>query len=468
MIIFIFWLIFLATHLIFLTFIPIFEDEALYLFLADKIFQNPAHYFFIYPENGLFPMFGYLISLVNLFFHDSFIAGRVLNILLTSTLVFWVVKVSSLFQMKKFFEFASIILLIISPIIHLNSRVALLDTSVLVFTAWYIYFAARYLQNPQLRYFIFFLISTLAAFLTKATALFGVIPVFFLIYQHYRQGTKRGIILAYLIVLIILGIIFFFFGSQISNDSGSSLITNQPSSLFLSKVKTNIWLTYHWSKVYYLPFLFLPLIFLIFYQKIRKYRFYYLMLIWLISSTIFMITLNRFYYPRHIFIISLPLIIITTAILSEIPRKIGLVILILISFMQLQLAWDIITQVSHANLALEDKFAYFENYTSGSQLSSIASTLREISGEQPLTVWLDGSYVLEYGLRREMKNDQGTFKSFRLDNNFLPNPIEVFKDQNKTTFVVTNRWEPKNIADLKLIKSFNVSFRHFQNLYLLP
>lgn len=468
--VFFFWIIFIIAHLIRLNQLPIFEDEALYLFLSDKISSSPFHFFFIYPQNGLLPMFGWLVSLVNIFFHDSLIAGRFLNVLLASTLIIWIVKIGKLLKMGRQFQLMSIILLIISPIIHLNSRVSLLDISVLVFTSWYVYFTLEYIKTANQRglFYLFFL--ALAAFLTKATSFFGLLPVVFLILQNYKRNKiiLLKLIAVYILVFAVFGLLIFFFGSQISGDSGSSLITNNSPLEILGKIKINIFLTYHWAKTYYLPFFFLPVIYFFFRNHFKNHKFYLLMIIWFLSSIVFMITLNRFYYPRHILILSLPLIVITCALLSEIPRRLGLILFIIICLARLQLSWNIVTSISQADLALEDRFEYFENYTSGSNLAKIASVLKELSNNKPITLWLDGSYVLEYGLRRELKDEQIIFKSYRLGDNFAPHsPSAVTKD-SLPTYVLTNKWHPLNLNQLKLVKSFDISFRHTQFLYIFP
>lgn len=474
-IIFLVWVIFIISHLINLTSLPLFEDEALYLLLSDQISLNQPQSFFIYPINGLLPMFGWLISLTNLFFHDSFIAGRFLNVLLTSTLIFWIVKIADLYKLNKLFQVMAFILLIISPIIHLNSRVALLDTSILVFTAWYIYFTAIYLKTTKNIYLFGLLFSLLAAFLTKATALFGLFPALFLIFADFRKDHKfkssyLKLFITYFVVCIILLIIFYLFGNQISKDSGSSLITNEKFLQIISKIKLNLFLTFHWAKAYYLSFVTIPFLFIFFYKKIKQWELYFLLAVWIFSSIIFMITLNRFYYPRHILILSLPIIIMSSAILSEIPKKIAIIFFILICSIRISLGLEIITQISHTDLALEDKFEYFENYTSGVNIKPIANTLKELSENQPIVVWLDGSYVLEYGLRKEINNNNNIqFKSFKLNGNFTQDsPQIVNKDSQRKTYVIVNRWSPPNINDLKLVKTYDNSFRHGQQLYLIP
>ena len=102
-----FWIIFVATHLINILQFPIFEDEAEYLLLAQQVFNNPIHDLFIYSLNGVLPMFGWLVSIFMIFIHDSLLAGRLLNVLLASTLVFWIDMIASLYKFNNIFGLCS-------------------------------------------------------------------------------------------------------------------------------------------------------------------------------------------------------------------------------------------------------------------------------------------------------------------------------------------------------------------------
>lgn len=474
MIIFFLWLVFIATHLLSITSIPIFEDEAIYLLLAEQINKNPWNNFFIYLQYGLLPMYSWFIALFNIFFEDSLIAGRILNTLLASTLILWLVKLGKLYKMPPLFSWIGASILITSPILLLNTRVALLDTLILVSTSWYLYFTAQSLATSSPKSLFGLFISLFVAFLTKATALFGISAAVFLMindFQKHRQPPPRylKILIIYFVSFFSLGALFFIQGQHVQEDSSSSLVSNLSFIKALAKIKENIFLTFHWIKIYYLPYFILPIIYLAFQKKLQKNNLYILMSIWFLSSLSIMIIFNRFYYPRHTLMLIAPLAVITTSLLLNIPRKIAILFFLSILLIQSHLSWSILTDVSRANVALEDKFIYFENYTSGKEIPNIATTIRQLSKRQPVTVWLDGSYVIEYGLRREMKKDQVNFKSFRLGDNFVERtPIEVIKDPEIVTFVVTNRFNPPNFPQLKLVQSFDVSFRHTQKLYTIP
>lgn len=470
--IFLFWTVFVFVYLVGVNVAPIFEDEAEYLLLADRIVKDPFSNFLIYLQNGIFPGFGWLVAAVVKFTRDSLIAGRLLNIFLASSLVLLLAKISELYKLNRNFSTISILLLISAPALLLNARIALLDTSVLVFTAWYIYFTAKVIGKPQKAYFILLFLSILLAFLIKPNAIFGLPAILTILFLDIRKRRLRDIHsrigLTFALALVPPFLFYLLFSNQINEGTGSSLMTNLNDAIY--QIKQNLFLTFHWSKVYYIqyiiPFLALPL----FYRSIKHKPLYLIMLIWIVSVSIGMITLNRFYFPRHMLMLVLPLIIISAGLLSEFPRKVGTFLTLLIIFLKLDLVWKITTSLPTAPIALEDKFSYFENYTSGKTLDDISSTLADLSKNEKITVWLDGSYVMEYGLRRELKDNQNIgLKSFRLDENFYSHDLlPVLKDKNIATYAIENRWSPTNVSSLKLIKTFTVSFRHGQQLYIVP
>ncbi len=471
-IIFLLWFVFILVYSIGVNSTPIFEDEAEYLLLSDQIVKEPLKNFLIYLQNGIFPGFGWLVAVVTKFTGDSLIAGRILNIFLASSLVFLLAKIGELYKLPKQFSVISILLLIASPALLLNSRIALLDTSVLVFTAWYIYLTAKIIQEPKKSTFILLFLSVLFAFLIKPNAIFGLPAVLIIIAWNVKERGFRKLHLHlgldYVLAIIIPLSFYMIFSRQINEVTGSSLMTNLSETIY--QIKQNLFLTLHWSRIYYFQYLIPLLAAPFFYKSIKYTKLYIIMLIWIISVFIGMIALNRFYFPRHTLMLVLPLIVIAAGLVSELPKRLGIILAFIIIIAKIDLDWKITTSLENAPIALEDKFSYFENYTSGKTLGDISNTLTDLSKNEPIIVWLDGSYVMEYGLRRELKDNKNiSFKSFRMDDDFYPHELRpVLKEKYVTTYALENRWSPTNANSLKLIKTFTVSFRHGQNLYLVP
>lgn len=460
-----FWILFVFLHIINFTNIPIFEDEAEYLLLAQEIYKNPIKEVFIYAQNGLFPFYGWIVSIGMFLIEDSLVVGRLLNILLASSLIFWVYQVYKLFRLTKTFTLFGIILFISSPIIFLNSRIALLDTTVLVLTCWYIYSTAALLREVNFKNSFFLFLSLTGAIFTKPTAFFGFATVLLLSFSVFSKEKLKNfyrIFIIFSLSLFLWGFLVFFYHGQILRDTGSSI-----SFLgIFERIKQNLWLTFNWINIYYFTFMIIiPLIFL-YRKRFKHYKLYFCMIGWIVAFLLSMVCFNQFYYPRHLVNISAPLIILLAGILSEIPTKTRLPLFILVIILQLGLSFKIVFSPEVANIALEDKFGYYENYTSGRKILEIANSLREIAGSDEIIVWTDGSYVMEYGLRRSLINSNIEIQSFRLGEQLLPHePRSVQKDNIKDTYIVVNRWTPSNLNDMKLIKTFDVSYRHSQYLY---
>lgn len=464
---FLFWATYILVHVINIHTFPIFEDEGEYLLLADQIVKDPTHNFFIYSINGLFPLYGWSVATVTSFLHDSLLVGRLINVILTSTLVLWVSKIASLHKLPVKFEWASQILLLTSPIILLNSRIGLLDSSVMVYTAWYVYFTDSYITRHKGSSALGMAIAFLAAMLTKATGVFGVPSIMLIILRAIKVPKKRRVVISsvsiFLFAFAISFMYFSFFGEQISSDSGSSLNLLLPVKEFLNSVRLRTWITLHWFWAYYLPYFLLPLS-LFLRNKNSPKPLIFSMILWLVTTLVIMISLNKFYYPRHILIDAVPLIVLLSLTLVSLKRNLAIAIFILAVLFQTNLSYKILRNPEQAPLALEDKFEYFENYTSGAKLGELSSFLTDQSRGRPTIVYLDGSYVMEYGLRHELVNTNIEFQSFRLGKDLLPGePKEIPLDQE--SFVVVNRWQPKNIQDLTLVATFPVSFRHSQYVY---
>lgn len=467
---FIFWALFVAAHLVNFLNIPLFEDEGEYLLLSEAIIKDPAKNFFIYSHNGLFPLYGWLIAIFNLLVNDALVSGRLVNILLSSTLVFWISCVARLHKLPQGFVWVAQPLLLTSPIILLNSHIGLLDTSVLVFIAWYIYFTDYYIQTHNKKVELGIGLAFLAALLTKATGIFGLPSCALIIFKAIRIPEKRRIIVNSLTIFALSFltsyIYFSFFGKQIKSDSGASITAFSSLSEFLEAFKLRTLVTWLWFKAYFLPYL-LILIMLLLKRGRNSYKTLYITMIALIFTSLFiMISLNRFYFPRHILTVVLPLIVIFSGLVSKLDWRLKVVFVSMTLIFQTTLSYKILADPRTAELALEDRFEYFENYTSGLNLGEISSFLLNVAGQEKILVWLDGSYVMEYGLRRQLPPNI-KIKSFRLDDNLSGvEPQEVYSTGEKT-YIVVNRWKPKNLNQLTLVREFPVSFRHSQYIYQL-
>jgi hypothetical protein len=470
---FIFWTSFIFLYSINLLRFPIFQDEGEFLFLVEKIIQSPAHNFFVSLNQGIMPVYIWAIYFVSKITSDTLLAGRLVNVICASTMFPLFILFGSLYKLPKRFANYCSFIFFFSPLVLLLIRISLLDMSVMVFVSWYLYFAASYFKKKQVKYLVFHLVFFLLAFFTKATAVFGIPPIVFLVLSSLQKDriTKevKFLTVSYLIIGILMFFFIKFFGRYFIFDSGLSLIFNLNRNQIFLKIKSNIWLLFHWLKVYYWPYILLIILGLFVIRNINNRQLVFLLVFWGAFSLISIVILNRYFYPRHVLMVVIPLIAIVSLILSKFNSSTALLLATLLVLGNLNLFKDILLHPEDSHIALEDNFQYFEDFTSGKNISVISRKIREVAGNKKIVLWLDGTWVMEYGLRREFKNaDNIIFKSYGLNLESVKTDISrVEKINSYPNYLLVNRTQPVTNSQLKLIMDFPVSFRLSQKLYLL-
>lgn len=478
-ILFLFWATFVLIFTDHLIKFPIFEDEAIHLLMSERLFNDPLNNFFIFMHHGFLPTLGWLIFLVRFFVEDSLFAGRLLNVLLASSLFFWLYLVRKEHKLPMRFFILSSILFLFSPILFLNSRVALFDTLVMVFSAWCLYLLILSLRKQRPVFHVLFFLMLLFCLLIKFTSLFIIPSLIYILYVKYKKTGKLAKCKYPLLILFFAFIAFFLiifpFFSSVSGVLETGLVFNLKIDDILSKVHQNFWLFLNWSKVYY-PFfplsIFFFVILLLGKRKTKGIELMVALLIWFITSMLTMVFFNRFFYPRHILMLLIPLQVIPIYVLLKYSLKVSCVFVIFLVLMGITLFRDLLLDFTKAEMAKEDRFQYLEDYTSGMNIDDIANFLSDKSMKNPsrkITVWLDGSWVMEYGLRRALKNNPRIeLKSFTdFESQRFAIPGKILKDDNELNYAVVNKYKPLNINSLVLEKVFSWQGYHPEYLYVV-
>lgn len=475
-ILFLFWITFILIFTNHLTKFPIFEDEAINLLLSERLFNDPSKNFFIFMRHGFLPTLGWLVFLARFFIKDSLLAGRLVNVLLASSLFPWLYLIRQEYKLSTRFFILSSTLFLFSPILFLNSRVTLFDTSVMVFSAWLLYFFVLVLKKPKPIFQILFFVVFLFCLLIKFTSLFILPSLVYLFLVAYKKTKKivvykRQIILL-LFALVCFVLIIFPFYHLVSGDLGTGLVFNLNIGAILTRIYHNFWLFLNWSNVYY-PSLPLSILFFLILildkQMVRGKDFMVALLVWFMVSLLTMVLFNRFYYPRHILVLLVPLTTIPIFILQRYSLKVSAIIVVFLVLMRLVLFGNLMfdTTFTKAEIAKEDRFQYFEDYTSGIEIDNIGKYLSEKATGKKIVVWLDGSWVMEYGVKRILRNNPNVeFKSFvDFESGRFGIPGKVSKDSSKPSYAIVNKYRPLNLKDLVLEKEFSWMGYHPVYLY---
>jgi hypothetical protein len=319
----------------------------------------------------------------------------------------------------------------------------------------------------------------LICLLLKFTALFIVPALCYLLLfsfrneaAHQRRYSLVALLLPLTAFLLIVQPYFFKVANILVSRSGTVFASPAVSTQIIQ----NFWLFLNWVKVYY-PYIvlsFIAFIILLFSKKrFPGHELMVALLIWFVTATLLTVGLDRFFYPRHLLILLVPLGVIPIFISLRYRIEVAVLLTFVMILWPFGLFKDLVFDQSFtkARVAKEDRFQYFEDYTSGINLDAIAGYISEkaaVNKEQTITLWLDGSWVMEYGLRRALKNVENIeYQSFIDFSAQPPGAVgNVTRDRNKLSYIVINKNWPLNKADLKLEKEFNWGGYHPEYLYV--
>ncbi|OGJ22496.1 MAG: hypothetical protein A2804_02990 [Candidatus Pacebacteria bacterium RIFCSPHIGHO2_01_FULL_46_10] len=169
--------LFLLTHFLFLTKLPVFSDEAIYIRWAQVAFNEPQKYAFLPMLDGKPPLHVWLMIPFLRIFSDPLFAGRAFSVLAGALTMLVVGKLVRLLGGKEREELLAMALVVVVPFWFLNHRMALADGLLVLFFSMALYFGLRLFLKPRRFEMFAFALSFGAALWVKTTALF-FIPVY--------------------------------------------------------------------------------------------------------------------------------------------------------------------------------------------------------------------------------------------------------------------------------------------------
>ncbi|MDO8582915.1 MAG: glycosyltransferase family 39 protein, partial [bacterium] len=182
-------------RLIFITNLPIFTDEAIYVRWA-QIALRDSSWRFISLTDGKQPLFVWAAMILMKFIHDPLLAGRLVSVIsgFFTMLGLWFLSFE-LFKNKKA-AFATAIIYVCYPFAQVLDRMALYDSMVGAFYVWSIYFSVLLVRKTRLdvAYTLGFLIG--GGILTKTTNFFSIylLPFILLIFDWAKPKTIARLI----------------------------------------------------------------------------------------------------------------------------------------------------------------------------------------------------------------------------------------------------------------------------------
>lgn len=465
--------------------IPIFGDEALYLWLADLAQKNSGN-FLKSVSYGVFPINIWLLAIL------EFITGHIFNPLLlgraietffdlgTAGLVFLTGK--RLFG--KVTGAVALVIYLTLPLSFFHSRFTLLDPLTNFFATAAVFSSLRLTDlkktNKILTAAVLLGLFLVLGFFTKpiAVVVYGAIittPILVLFSSKKKFNIEAvykpllGLSLGFLLLFISLLIFYFPVSHQFTDRFVSS--ADKSFSAIFSQVKGNLWLIYWWGKVY----LSLPIILVIIFSSLLIAINKQIKLLWLylwLGSLIFLEALfSARLFPRHILMIGPPSALIVSYFFTRIFGK-NLILMTFFLTLTLLLNFNLISKIiidpKTAPIALEDKQQFFEDWTAGEGFKEISDKIKNVSANSDSYIVYtenDPSFVWTFSNLYEL-GENNVYGSTNLSKQKFLDKNELNLGAGKDKFIILNK-NPDAPIDwpVQLISAFPKGQNRTVNLY---
>lgn len=400
-VILVFWLIILSlylfTRLYNLTLLPIFFDEANFIYWAKKIAETNDH-LFISLSGGKNILLPWLMAVMLKVLPDSeyLAAGRLVSVGGGFVSLLAIYKIALLIFKSRQTAYLAALLYIFSPLALFYDRMALYDSLLTAALTWAVYFFLKSCQKPLAINILMWGVFIGLGFLTKATTLFYAIltPLMFIFLQtelNWRKSLKI-IIFYFLISQIVANLIGVSRGygeyltKALAHTPAAQVLILNPLALLVH----NLFLTVEWLSAYQSPIVVVLAVMALLYLYRTNRRAFSIFSVLLFVPIIAMAFLGREYFSRYL-LFCLPYLYLALAWFLIRYFKFGITIFVLT--LQIYLSLLIVTSPEKAALPAMDKWQYVSGFPSGYGLPEVFTFLKQNTKASPrVTFVVQGSY----------------------------------------------------------------------------
>lgn len=400
---------YVLTRLTRLDLIPVFVDEANYLYWA-KIIAETNRGWFITLTAGKPPVFLWLmVPFLKILPAGAYLlAGRLPSVLAGALTLLGVFKLTGLMTGSRRAAYLATVFVVITPFLLFYDRLALYDSLLTAAMVWVGYFTVRAGRTGKIADAVLWGASLGAAFLSKPTAVlyWGLTPAVFLLFYLQTRG-KRHWFRAALLILIALalgqGIHHSLIISRGYNDYLNRALDYKPSLAQLLADPFGLWAknlpdSFKWLWAYLTPPVFLgALVSQVFILWKDRRNGLAVLILWL-APILVLSFFGRTYFPRY-FLFTIPFLLLALAqTINLLLGKGGLwrwlTIVITFGLMVLPLKFDLqlLTDPPKAPLPEIESWQYITGYPGSYGFAPIYDYLDQRLAEGPLTLFVQGSF----------------------------------------------------------------------------
>ncbi len=443
--------IFFASRLIFLTRLPIFTDEAIYIRWA-QIAYNDYNWLFISLTDGKQPLFIWFMVIILHFVKDPLFAGRLVSVFAGFASMIGLFLLSKeLFKDSKI-AFLSALLYLIYPFALVYDRMALYDSLVGTFAIYGLYLVLRLIKKNNLSSAIVLGLEVGLSNFNKSNFFQTIILAFptIFVFKYGENKYLKKLSKPFLFV-ILAGVISYALYSLL-RISPFFYIINLKNAVFIYPIGE--WLSHPFLSfpgnlkallVWFYNYTTLSLIILmlagLFVDK-KFIREKIVLLLWFVVPLVALSFLGRVIYPRYVLFMALPLLLLAAYCLSKIldltkNRLLFAVFTIVFLILPLKSDFYILTNISKSDIPFTDKFQYDAGWPSGWGVKEAVSFFDKESKKGKLFVGTQGTFgLLPYSLDIYLgKNKNVETKGYWPINDQIPQDL-LSKAKSMPTYVV--------------------------------
>lgn len=187
-------LLYLATRLLFLTKLPIFTDEAIYI-RWSQIGAQDANWRFISLTDGKQPLFTWFMMVTLRIFNDPLIAGRMVSVFSGLGTMFFLGLLSYEVFKSKLVTLLTLLFYVLSPFSLMYDRIAIYDSLSAALATANLYLAILLVRTRRLDISLLFGLMLGAGMLNKTSGFIAVylLPVTLLLFDFKQKNWKKEI-----------------------------------------------------------------------------------------------------------------------------------------------------------------------------------------------------------------------------------------------------------------------------------
>ena len=398
-----------VTRIYGITKLPIFTDEAIYTRWA-QIAYNDAAWRFISLTDGKQPSFVWLHMVMLRFIEDPLLAGRMVSVFTGFIALLGVfVLTQLLFSNRKLSLLASFLYLIF-PFALVYDRMALYDSTVVMFFVWSLAFGVILVKKLRLDVALIFGFILGGSVLTKSSGFLTIylFPLFLLLFDLRKKELPRKLLkwLALFSVSVVIAYAMY----SVQRLSPFFHIIGQKNATFVYPFSE--WIEHPFMYLFsnlqglvdwVIKYMTIPILILAISSFIIEPKKYFrekaFLLLWFLGPFLALAVFGKLIYPRFVFFMTIPLLILSAyslMYLMDKVKKIYLQTAVLIFFVSLFIYSDIkiLSDFKNAPIPKIDLEQFINGWPSGGGISESIEFFEREAENRKILIATEGTFGL--------------------------------------------------------------------------